>query len=173
MHICLTQPTLVLGTFRLSSTNLYLRPSNTISRSHAFSLFLGVLFIGVAIGPTIGSLIIRLTANVLSVFYFATLMHAIYFMLVWFIIPESLSRNQMAASRARHQEKLATLREEREGAIVGILVRIKRLFRFLSPLAILLPTPVEGGNPLKRRKRDWNLTLIVIAYGFTIMIMVG
>lgn len=100
-------------------------------------------------------------------------MHVIYATLVWFIIPESLSQNQMAASRDRHQEELTKLREEREGVVVGVLVRIKRIFGFLSPLAILVPRPVEGGNPLKCRKRDWNLTLVAAAYGFTIMTMVN
>lgn len=100
-------------------------------------------------------------------------MHLIYTILVCFVIPESLSKNQMAASRIRHQEELVTLREEREGVVVGVLVRIRRIFGFLSPLAILVPTPVEGVNPLKCRKRDWNLTLVTAAYGFTVMVMVN
>jgi len=36
------------------------------------------------------------------------------------------------------------------------------------PLAILGPTEKEPGNTLKGRKKDWNLTLLAVAYGFTV-----
>ena len=49
----------------------------------------------------------------------------------------------------------------------------QRLFSFLTPLAILGPTVKEPGNALKGRKKDWNLTLLAVAYGFTVALMVS
>src|ERR1700683_4553751 len=107
--------------------------------SRAFSLFLGLFFTGMALGPTLGGLLIRVTSNVLSVFYAATILHLIYAVFVWIIIPESLSRTKMVASRVRHQQELRDLKEAREGVAVGLLVRVKRLFGFLSPLTMFIP----------------------------------
>jgi len=142
--------------------------------SRIFSLFLGLMFTGVALGPTLGGLLIRVTNNVLSVFYASAILHLIYATFTWIIIPESLSRRQMVASRARHQEEIRLLKEAREGIAVGLLVRIRRLFGFLSPLTMFMPVYVKGHNPLKvYKKRDWNLTLVAAGYALTIMIMVG
>ena len=142
--------------------------------SHAFSLFLSLMFIGLALGPALGGLLIRATHNILSVFYLSAILHLIHAALVLFIIPESLYQTQMIASRVRHRERLRELKESRDGVVEpGILVRIKRLFGFLSPLTMLLPAHVEGHRLLKCHKRDWNLTLVAIAYGLTTMIAVS
>ena len=42
----------------------------------------------------------------------------------------------------------------------------QRLFSFLKPLAILGPVEKAPGSGLKGRRRDWNLTLLVVACGF-------
>ena len=49
----------------------------------------------------------------------------------------------------------------------------KRLFSFLMPLAILGPTEKEPRDTLKGRKKDWNLTLLAVAYSFTVAMMVS
>ena len=49
----------------------------------------------------------------------------------------------------------------------------QRLFSFLMPLAILGPIEKEPRNTLKGRKKDWNLTLLAVAYGFTVAMMVS
>lgn len=133
---------------------------------------MGLIFTGVAFGPTLSSFLIRLTDNVLSVFYAATLMHILYGILVWFIIPESLTQEQMTACGIRHRDEIRKIKEARIGAAAGVFVRIKRIFSFLSPLALFVPKTVESQNPLKGTKRDWNLSLVAAAYGSTIMVMV-
>jgi MFS family permease len=140
--------------------------------SRAFSLFLGVLFAGAALGPSLGSLLIRVTHNVLSVFYGAAILHAIYLVMACIVIPESVTRSQMAASQARHIEEIRALKEVREGTVVGLWDRIKRFFRLLSPLGIFLPAHNRGRNPLKGNRRDWNLSLIAVSYSLTVMLMV-
>ena len=135
-----------------------------IYRSRVFSLSLGLIFAGFAIGPTLGGLLIRYTHHTLSVFYAAAMMHALYAFVVWFFIPESLTPEQMKESVAKRRERL----QSENGVRVGML---KRMFGFLSPLSIFIPQKIRD-YPLKRG-RDWDLTLLVVAYGFTATIMVS
>ncbi|KAJ3819974.1 major facilitator superfamily domain-containing protein [Lentinula raphanica] len=138
------------------------------SRSRMFSLNLGLMFIGFALGPTLGGLLIRTTQQTISVFYVATLVHMLYAFMIWFIVPESNGKRKMQLARAKYQEETLELRRSREGA--GILLRIKRLFSFLTPLVIFNPIPVSD-NPLKPPRRDWNLVLIALSYAFTVSVI--
>ncbi|KAF8077579.1 major facilitator superfamily domain-containing protein [Lyophyllum atratum] len=145
------------------------------NRSRTFALSLGLLFTGMAFGPTLGSLLIRVTGQLLSVFYVATLLHLIYASMVWFVLPESLLQSQMQQSRVKYEEELRdTARDRESNPAVGLLVRVKRLFTFLSPLTVFLPELKAarlGDNPLKRKRRDWNLTLLAVVYGLAVSIM--
>jgi hypothetical protein len=115
-----------------------------------------------AFGPSLGALLIRLSHQVLSVFYLATALHLLYAVMVWIVFPESLSKEKMAASKARY------------AAEAGGESGWKRVFGFLSPLGIFFPVSIEAGagKNIKARK-DWNLTLLAIGYASTIMIMVS
>ena len=135
-------------------------------RSRVFSMNLGLLTTGIALGPTIGGLLIRFTGQVLSVFYLAGCLHLIYFFLVWFIIPESLAKGHMELAKARYADSLP--RADPDHSLVARFARIlRRLFSFLSLLETLGPIEKVPGNTLKGRRRDWNLTLLAVACGFT------
>lgn len=128
-----------------------------------------------ALGSAIGSLLIRFTGQILSVFYLATVLHLIYTILVWTVIPESLTQEQMDDAKANYAEELldATSNRNRNPSSIAIIPHIKRLFAFLSPLAVFRPTIMKpGGNPLVKPKKDYNLALVAIAYGATISLMV-
>lgn len=139
-----------------------LRPRLTARRSRIFSLFMGLLFAGMSLGPTLASLIISLTGRALSVFYAAAAVHVVYALCVWFVIPESLSESQMAETRGRHADEAG---RGSGGAGLG------RLLSFLAPLALFVPTAVED-NPLKKGKRDWSLVLLAAGYGMAVTIKV-
>ncbi len=134
----------------------------TFHRSRVFSLSLGLVFLGFALGPTFGGLLIRATGQTISVFYVATSLHLCYALLIWLIIPESLTHAQRRKSAIKHHES---------DPQAGVL---RRLFGFLSPLSVFLPE-MNGAHrhPLKHPKRDWNLTLIAVAYGLTLSMMVS
>ncbi|KAF8311588.1 MFS general substrate transporter [Clavulina sp. PMI_390] len=132
------------------------------ARARMFSLFYAVWFTGMAIGPTLGGLLVTATDDMLSVFYVATFAHGIVTLALWFVIPESLSPEARAANHAS--------REASERVVSGktwqdTASRIFRtLFGFLLPLAVLLPRKREPGEPgYAQGKRDWNLTLIATA----------
>lgn len=140
-------------------------------RSGVFSLNLGLLFTGVAIGPVLGGLLIRFTGTFIVVFYTSAIIHVIYALLVWFVIPESLSKADMLDARARY--KAANEEYFAAHAHGGVLVFFKRMFSFLTPLAIFLPVRVDGGKPGKGQRKDWNLLFIVSSYGFVISLLVS
>jgi heme/copper-type cytochrome/quinol oxidase subunit 3 len=130
------------------------------------------MFAGFGIGPMFGGIIVRTTGTALSVFYIAAGMHVLHSIMVWFIIPESLSsRRQLVARKLKtDKEDAAKTQTGRNGAIYWL----SKAFGFLAPLALFYPAIVESNNtnPLKRRKRDWNLLLVATSYGTTILLMV-
>ncbi|KAF5373858.1 hypothetical protein D9758_000672 [Tetrapyrgos nigripes] len=148
--------------------------TTTATRSRALSLSLGFLFIGFAIGPTLGGLLIRLTQQTITVFYVATISHFIYSCMVWFVVPESLSKNQKELARGRYLQQIAEARLQvlQSNRTAAILLEVKRIFGFLSPLAIFAPVKSKRArSPLKKATRDWNLILIAISYGCTLSVM--
>ena len=79
----------------------------------------------------------------------------------------------MELAKARYADSLVP-RADADSSFVARFTRIaQRLFSFLRPLAILGPTEKVPGGTLKGRKKDWNLTLLAVAYGFTIALIVG
>ena len=124
-----------------------------------------------ALGPTLGSLLTRFTGQALSVFYVGSCLHLMYSFMVWFIVPESLTKGQMELAQTRYAD---SLRADPNSRINARFTRTaRRLFTFLMPLTILGPTEKEPGSTLKGQKKDWNLTLLAVAYGFTIATLVS
>ena len=144
---------------------------SSLFRSRIFSLSLGLIFTGVALGPTLGGLLIRFTGETLSVFYVAGCLHLMYSFMVWFIIPESLTNGQMEHAKTRYAD---SLRADPDSSLDARFTRnAQRLFSFLMPLAIFGPTEEKSGNTLLGRRKDWNLTLLAVAYGFSAVMIVS
>ncbi|KAF7363597.1 MFS domain-containing protein [Mycena sanguinolenta] len=139
-------------------------------RSRYFSSLLGLVFCGFSAGPVIGGLLVRYE-GLLSVFYLATVIHGLFSLLSFIVLPESLTKRKMQAASALYHESLRVLDEQEK----TVLLRLQRLFAFLKPLTIFFPASIETGSKRlssnKGRKWDWNLTLLAMAYGFTISIM--
>ncbi|KAF8557288.1 hypothetical protein OG21DRAFT_346775 [Imleria badia] len=81
--------------------------SNPSTRSRCFSHSLGLLFMGVAVGPALGGLLIRSTGTILSVFYFACVLHGVYTILVLLILPEPLTHAKARGARLRWRQEKA------------------------------------------------------------------
>ncbi|KAI3600040.1 hypothetical protein WG66_011111 [Moniliophthora roreri] len=137
--------------------------STSATRSRVFSLSMGLMFTGLAVGPTLGGVMIRLTHQAITVFWISSLSHLLYAFMVWFIIPESLSKRQRQMAIAKHNEQLVASASGGHTRI-GFPARFKQWFHFLSPLAIFMPIHVRN---LKGLKRDWNLLLVATCYAFT------
>ncbi|RPA75815.1 MFS general substrate transporter [Ascobolus immersus RN42] len=116
-------------------------------RAVAFGYFQGCLFLGIAFGPALGGFLIKVTGNVLSIFYIALVAHVLFIAFILFVVPESLSRRRMR--KARNKAKLAALAKEQDSE--------KQKFSFWAhfkgvfvPLKILYPTG-PGSSPALRR----------------------
>ncbi|KDQ61041.1 hypothetical protein JAAARDRAFT_32037 [Jaapia argillacea MUCL 33604] len=142
------------------------------TRSRVFSLQLGLLFLGMALGPTLASLLIKYTQNLLSIFYLTLVIDVCYVIFIWGVVPESLTRGRMEGSRQKYDDlvKGGSNREGEDGQVVSVWERVVgrgKSLRVFSPLSILVPPKMEG----KGRKRDWNLTLAVASLGLVFSII--
>ncbi|KAI0248117.1 major facilitator superfamily domain-containing protein [Lactifluus subvellereus] len=131
------------------------------TRSQIFSRFLGLIFTGMALGPSLGGLIERLSGNPYIIFYIALGLHTINTLFLWFIIPESLLPAQMDfAQRAKRAESRGHWSNW--------------IFGFLSPLAVLAPVAhKEGVTPQKALKKDWSLTWLALSYAPDSLVLGG
>jgi MFS family permease len=158
-----------------AATHAYLSDTTSpANRSGVFSLMLGLLFCGIALGPTLGGLLISETGDLLSVFYIAAALHVVYLFMALFVVPESLTKEaalENAEVARMKAEQDAILLAKQEENMTPARKRIHRILRtaffFLSPLDIFVPHNVEGS-----RRREWNLTAVAISYGLVVLLMV-
>jgi hypothetical protein len=54
----------------------------------------------------LGSFLIRATGQALSVFYAAVIFTSLYSFFLWFILPESVTEQQMTRARAKYNDDL-------------------------------------------------------------------
>ncbi|KAG2145229.1 hypothetical protein DEU56DRAFT_197986 [Suillus clintonianus] len=153
------------------------------SRATIFSRFTGVLCIGLALGPMLGAWLIRHPIpflnsgnaehplqSVTSVFWVAIACSFVNLILVLFVFPESLPASRRASNRkgkgrAVESSPIFPISKADESSQGWVATRIIR--RFLSPLAVFLPShvPVAAsatGDSLVpyRTRKDWGLTFI-------------
>ena len=123
-------------------------------RNVAFGYFHGCLFCGIAIGPILAGYIVKATGHILSIFYIALALHCVFLLFLFFIIPESLSKERQLRAREKSE---STGIDEQQTLSKKLMYAIKFLTgtKLLQPLAILWPTG-EGTNPAVRR----NLALL-------------
>lgn len=172
------------------------------SRAKIFSRMGGIMMAGFSVGPVLGSGIIKLTDNILSVFYVSASLNTLFVFFVALVLPESLSSEARAAlhkmalakrlkARQTEQAEIDWEREDRvePGEVKtwgdAVRARLRRLrgsvnrtrrraFGFLSPLAMFLPKDreVPDGRGGYKIKRDFNMTLLVAA-GFCGYMLMG
>ncbi|KAG2157241.1 major facilitator superfamily domain-containing protein [Suillus clintonianus] len=161
----------VLGgmTTGIAASHAYLADSTHHSdRSRMFSLALGTMFCGVALGPVIGGILIRATGSALSTFYLAAVVHALHAAFMFLVIPESQTNARALGAQKRRQESL----ERRDNGISMAAFVLQSTTGLFSPLAVLLPKRVAvDGNPLKHFKRDWSLCFLAASCGFAMSLM--
>ncbi|KAL1967709.1 hypothetical protein VTN77DRAFT_2966 [Rasamsonia byssochlamydoides] len=104
-------------------------------RNVVFGYFHGVLFTGLALGPFLVGLLIKLAGNVVVVFYTVLACHTFYFLMVAFVIPESLSKERQRSAREKHRAKQL----DEEGSSAWVSLRDLNPANLLKPLEILFP----------------------------------
>lgn len=104
-------------------------------RNVVFGYFHATIFSGIALGPFLFGLMIKLTGSVLAVFYTVAGCHLFYFMIIAFAIPESVSKDRQRAARERHRVKHL----DKEGGLSWSSVKDLNPINIVRPLSILFP----------------------------------
>ncbi|KAH0537589.1 hypothetical protein FGG08_005621 [Glutinoglossum americanum] len=151
----------IFGSFTavMAITHSYATDCTTpANRNVVFGYFHGCLFTGIALGPIIGGYIVRITGQILSIFYLALGAHLLSATFLLLVIPESLSRERQRSARERHR-----IEEESSRALPGqTWVGTLKSANILAPLDILYPTG-EGSS------RALRLNLILLSAVDSIM----
>lgn len=102
-------------------------------RSVTFGLFHGALFFGIAAGPAGAAFLIK-HGGTLLVFYTALAFHATFCLSVYFIVPESLSKDRQLVAREKHRRKSVDVDNPK-----WYSWRHWNPMNLITPLAILMP----------------------------------
>ena len=121
---------------------------------------MGLVFVGMSVGPILTGYIIQKTNEVLPIFYVTTIIDTTVSLAVWSILPESLSAAEMREHRTRREQRLQSM----GSGMLGWFKRTASALDVVSPLAVLLPQRVEIGNG--KPSVDWSMTILGLAYGF-------
>ncbi|KAF8476000.1 tetracycline-efflux transporter-like protein [Kalaharituber pfeilii] len=133
-------------------------------RAVSFGYFQGTLFLGIAIGPALGGMLIKATGNVLNVFYAAMTAQIVIILYVVLVLPESLTSTRMAQAQVKHRH--SQFAQEASGQEPRGLVAKLKSWNPLEPLSILFPTG-PGSSPRLRTN------LIVLAATDTLFFGIG
>lgn len=103
-------------------------------RNVVFGYCHAILFAGIAFGPLLFGFMIKYTGTADSVFYTVIGCHAFYFVMLAFVIPESVSKARQMAARELHRAK-------KSGTNGGSFWTDLNPLNILRPLRILFPKP--------------------------------
>jgi MFS family permease len=151
-------------TTTMAATNAYVADCTTPERrAVSFAYIQSVFFLGIAVGPVIGGVLINRTGSVVTLFYCALAVHLSFALFILFLIPESVTPEHMSeASRkwkARHLSadgRPHSIREWRWWI---------NMINFLQPLEIFWPKGRGTAFKLKRR----NLVILGIVDGILLL----
>ena len=126
-------------------------------RNIVFGWYQSALFGGIALGPLLAGYIVKLTGEILNVFYTALGLHTAFVLFLFLVVPESLSKERQLAARQKKKDAIDSVETplQDELSYLVAFIRFIKSGNLLEPLSILWPTG-EGTNPAVR----WNLVLI-------------
>ncbi|KAL2065767.1 hypothetical protein VTL71DRAFT_3437 [Oculimacula yallundae] len=132
-------------------------------RAVAFGYFHACLFSGIAVGPIIAAVLVKLTNSITTPLYFALSVHAFFITFVLLVIPESLTKKRQEQAKARYAAEANgfTNSTDSHNAYASSSLRNSKLSgilqkaNILQPLKILWPTGPGTSSALR-----WNLILL-------------
>ncbi|KAJ1028465.1 hypothetical protein NDA16_001631 [Ustilago loliicola] len=126
-------------------------PSGT--RAHIFAHFMGIVYAGLAIGPTLGGLLVKHTDNILAPFWFALAMHLLYVVGIFSFIPESTSQQFRAKALKEYKEQRAEIERKADE-------------RKIAELQPLLDSRGWEGDRRTFKKRVWKRVKVMFMDSF-------
>ncbi|KAH8091057.1 hypothetical protein BXZ70DRAFT_1067453 [Cristinia sonorae] len=147
------------GIFTINAT-IYAYVADTVEpHRHAqiFSVFYGVLLAGFfTFRPIVSNIILGSAGGPLSGLYIAMVINSLYALLVWFALPESLTRAQRDHSRRLYQERVE--KGTREAVHSPVLHWFKQIPCFSNPLSVLWT-----------KRGDRSLLFMALSYGSLVL----
>jgi len=156
----------VFGSFTTTAaaTNAYVADcTNPEKRAISFAYIQSVFFLGIAIGPVIGGVLITRTGSVVTLFYCALAVHISFAFFILFLIPESVTPEHMEVARRKSQ-----IRRMSADGVVYHRRQWQYWAMFLNifqPLEVFWP---RGRGRTFGRKRQ-NLVILAIVDGILLL----
>lgn len=118
-------------------------------RNVVFGYFHGCLFTGIGVGPIIAGYIVKTSGQIITIFYIGLACHCFFFLLVLFIVPDSLSKETQLIARQKmaYVEDAGGLTADPWFSSISGFVRASNLF---GPLAVLYPSGDGSSSALRR-----------------------
>ena len=111
-------------------------------RAVAFGYFHACLFSGIALGPLIAAFLVKVTGQLITIFYAALGVHAFFMFFVLFVVPESRTKKRQQLARERFAAEGESLVWDGYNLLWAL-----RKGNVLAPLKILWPTgPGSSGH---------------------------
>ncbi|EEA28996.1 hypothetical protein TMatcc_002646 [Talaromyces marneffei ATCC 18224] len=140
-------------------------------RNVVFGYIHATLFTGIALGPFLFGLLIKHTGKILDIFLAVLVCHGIYLLTLFFLIPESLSKERQIIARTKHLAKS----QEGETTFKQNILRELHPYNIFKPLTILWPKPSPSQSSPEQRVlfRKLRKNLVLIAAIDTLMFGIG
>jgi len=157
----------IFGSFTttMAATNAYVADCSTPERrAISFAYIQSVFFLGIAVGPVLGGIIINYSGSAVTLFYSALAVHLSFALYILFIIPESVTPEHALRATQNHNNR----RLSAEGAPFH-----PRQWRYWSnllnifqPLEIFWP---RGGRGRQFKLKRRNLLILGIVDGILLL----
>jgi MFS family permease len=148
----------------MAATNAYVADCTAPERrAVSFGYIHSVFFLGIALGPVLGGLLINRTGSVITLFYCALAVHISFALFILFLIPESVTPEHMREALRKYTRRNSTA----EG-IPHTPWQWRywlNLFNFLQPLTIFWPKGRGAAFKAKRR----NLVILALVDGILLL----
>lgn len=95
---------------------------------------LSSVFLGATIGPTVGSLILKQTQSVLSIFYMVLTVNLLFIVYIYFILPESNLASHQKTEDEQQQQPTSFLERINIFSALSVLSKTSSSNRFALPL---------------------------------------
>jgi hypothetical protein len=116
-------------------------------RAIAFGYFHACLFSGIALGPLIAAFMVRVTGQLITIFYAALAVHAFFICFVFFVVPESLSKKRQQIAKERFIAEGGSI--VWDGYTWSTWMQVLKQMNILAPLKILWPTGPGSSSHLR------------------------
>lgn len=143
-----------------------------------FAFQTGMCMGGIAIAPIVGAQLVRLTGDLLSVYYLAFIVDLLLLALWFFVVPESLSYSTRASNQKQWEEdrraRLEAASQRTETTRLGRFVQLLRanpVIDLFKPLSVLFPAYKDEDD--HSLGRDWNMTALGATFFILCMISVS